>query len=379
VVGTVTKFYINQSCFRGLAKGARYQVVKAILQVLTKPDVEAAALVEFEIEPALLRHCRGIVGSNVEKANGMYCYLDGAWKCPCKVSACLTIVLFELLGFASELASDWSSFETVCTLALIQDTILKTEPQVGFRLVELKTPFPSGTAKNTTFVPRCNPHDVIRNGPKASHGDGFAHNEIMQVKHARNRDSVDCSFWDEAYKAGLLKDDRKSVHAFATALLYEQWNSAGCVAAVTETAMDATVTSVPTRNGRYPASLLEMRRDDGYDVVTVNKVQDDGDNELWIRQDDGAEVAIPASFNPPITFSIFTNADSIELALVAAKKTETFEEHESMPLKATIRPTDVDFDGFLDDANDCNITLKRSFEAQLKAGVKVRFRFCRGV
>jgi hypothetical protein len=82
VVGAVTKFYINQSCFRGLAKGARYQVVKAILQVLTKPDVEAAALVEFEIEPALLRHCRGIVGSNVEKANGMYCYLDGAWKCP---------------------------------------------------------------------------------------------------------------------------------------------------------------------------------------------------------------------------------------------------------------------------------------------------------
>ena len=127
VVDSVSKYYIRGNALKGLTMNQRREVVKAVLKVLQAPDLQVAAPVKFDVgDPDLEKSCHSLVDSNIDK-DSQYFFLDAAWKCPCTVSACLTIVMFDLLGFASQLSTSWESFESVCTLALVQDTILKTD------------------------------------------------------------------------------------------------------------------------------------------------------------------------------------------------------------------------------------------------------------
>ena len=341
-----------------------------------------------------MKDCYGIVDSNVDKLYGGYTYIDEAWKCPCKISACLTIILFELLGFASRLSTSWESFETVCVLAQVQDTVLRTSIKEKFDLIKMRTPFPASGAVRRAKVPIIKQNDVVVNGPRALQGNVFSKNVIVQSEHSVNHEEVECNLMDELYKSGLAKYDNDelvggaSVHAAVTALLYQQWNRKG----FDKKKRRSGDTSRPqlsktSRTFMYPASLLEANEVANYSLLEIVKVASTGrkqgdDDDDGFHSDEvdkwkvGATVIdIPKQFDQTITLVICTNARSIKLKLQSVGDYQDSQSLSPPPTGFTVTLEHVNGDGAL--LENGTSQLKDWITQNAKGGVEVRFHFCR--
>ena len=344
-----------------------------------------------------MKDCYGIVDSNVDNLDGGYTYIDETWKCPCKISPCLTIILFELLGFAARLSTSWESFETVCVLAQVQATVLRTSITEEFDLIKVKTPFPASGAIRSARVPIIKQNDVVLNGPRAPHGDAFSKNVIVQSKYSVNPEEVECNLMDELYKSGLAKDDNDesnggaSVHAAVTALLYQQWNGQGFdKRESTSSDSSRPQLSETSRSLMYPASLLEANAVANYSLLEIVKVAstsrehgNDDDDAFDCDEVDkwkvGATVIdIPKQFNQTITLVICTNARSIKLKLLDAKHDGNYQASQSSsppPTGFTVTPEHLNQDGAL--LENGTSLLRDWITQKAKGGVVVRFHFCR--
>lgn len=420
VVDTVARFYIGENGLKDLKRRERRQVVKAVLKVAMAADVETPVPVRFEFKDDMYKalcekHCHGLVDSNVEKVGLINIYMDSEWKCPITISPCLAIVMFQLLGVATKLSSNWESFETVCALALIQETVIRTDNE-DFNLINAKSPFPAGSAIYRCEVPLFGQHDVVLNGPRAPHGDGFGNHTIIQSKHSLERETIKCNLEDELRKSGLLQgdDDNQesgaSVGAAVTALLVKQWKGEDTAALEQHSKSPGVLKeSRPTRTIMYPASLMETNHKVSYNVIpirqekfweerTVESDREGGsplveDKEVvkWMLGDEGDDqLEVPASFEPSITFAICTNGSSINLTLASKDEWKRMDpdytDSQSImegprvaPLNTfKLCPEHVDRNGALL-AMDRIPELATKIDSFKKEGVDVRFRFCRGV
>ena len=415
VVDAVAKFYIDNNGLKSLSVEERRIVVKSVLQVLMAPDVEEPRPVNFTFADGVdstrfAKFCHGLVDSNVDKYNTTYSYIHNGWKCPCSVSPCLAIVMFELLGFASKLSTNWESFEVICTLAQIQATVLRTATDKEFRLIKMKAPFPASNGVWKAEVPLIQEDDVVLNGPRAQHGDAFGKNTIIQSKHTVDYEEVECNLAEELYRSGLAKSDDDdsengaSVHAAITALLYRQWN--GTVFGEEDSRPATTNPALPrtARTLMYPASLLETNEVVNYKLLDIIKVQAE---ELLEGEDKGDEgegekqnykwrvgtttITVPKQFAENVTLLICTNAGSIKLKLESEKVDERLDgdylESQSSALSSnslqsdarikqfSLKPEHVDRTGALQngDASFLETWIARN----AKDGVAVRFLFCR--